>query len=146
MRARPVNEVDVGEKGVYSSYTLKLGYLGKGEGIIAAFAGTARLVDSVRGSLGDEVCLLKGRFNIKWGDSAHSCFLLTTRLATAHVRASVRPATNASGRSSGAMIESSLSWCALSGLGIARRASIAMRSTGNVTSTFLRVSIQAGRR
>lgn len=46
-----------------------LGYLGKGDDVVAAFAGTGRLVNLVRELLGDDVYLLKGRLNIKWGDS-----------------------------------------------------------------------------
>ena len=46
-----------------------LGYLGKGDDVVAAFARTARLVNLVGGLLGDDVYLLKGRLNIKWGDS-----------------------------------------------------------------------------
>lgn len=46
-----------------------LGYLGKGDDVIAAFAGTARLVNLVSDLLDDRVYLLKGRLNIKWGDS-----------------------------------------------------------------------------
>ena len=47
-----------------------LGYLGKGDDVIAAFARTARLVGLARDLLGDDVYLLKGRLNIKWGDAA----------------------------------------------------------------------------
>jgi hypothetical protein len=47
-----------------------LGYLGKGDDVIAAFAATERLVNLVAGLLDDEVYLLKGRLNIKWGDGA----------------------------------------------------------------------------
>lgn len=47
-----------------------LGYLGKGDDVIAAFARTARLVDLARELLGEDVYLLKGRLNIKWGDAA----------------------------------------------------------------------------
>jgi ectoine hydroxylase-related dioxygenase (phytanoyl-CoA dioxygenase family) len=47
-----------------------LGYLGHGEDIVTAFAATARLVNLVRDLLADEVYLLKGRLNIKWGDAA----------------------------------------------------------------------------
>lgn len=46
-----------------------LGYLGKGDDVIAAFAGTARLVNLVSDLLDDRVYLLKGRLNIKWGES-----------------------------------------------------------------------------
>ena len=46
-----------------------LGYLGKGDDVIAAFARTARLVNLVSELLDDRVYLLKGRLNIKWGDS-----------------------------------------------------------------------------
>lgn len=46
-----------------------LGYLGKGDDVVSAFARTARLVNLVGGILGDDVYLLKGRLNIKWGDS-----------------------------------------------------------------------------
>jgi ectoine hydroxylase len=60
-------DVTVDSKGGEAS---NLGYLGHGDDIIAAFAATARLVDLVRELLGDEIYLLKGRLNIKWGDSA----------------------------------------------------------------------------
>lgn len=46
-----------------------LGYLGKGDDAISAFANTARIVSLVSGLLGDRVYLLKGRLNVKWGDS-----------------------------------------------------------------------------
>lgn len=46
-----------------------LGYLGKGDDVVAAFARTARLVGLATELLGDDVYLLKGRLNIKWGDS-----------------------------------------------------------------------------
>jgi len=46
-----------------------LGYLGKGDDVIAAFARTARLVDLARELLGEDVYLLKGRLNVKWGAS-----------------------------------------------------------------------------
>jgi hypothetical protein len=45
-----------------------LGYLGKGDDVIAAFAATGRLVNLVEELLDDQVYLLKGRLNIKWGD------------------------------------------------------------------------------
>jgi hypothetical protein len=47
-----------------------LGYLGHGDDIIAAFAATARLVNLVSELLQDDIYLLKGRLNIKWGDAA----------------------------------------------------------------------------
>jgi hypothetical protein len=47
-----------------------LGYLGKGDDVVAAFAATERLVRLVRNLLDDQVYLLKGRLNIKWGDAA----------------------------------------------------------------------------
>jgi len=47
-----------------------LGYLGHGEDVISAFAATARLVELVSELLDDQVYLLKGRLNIKWGDAA----------------------------------------------------------------------------
>jgi ectoine hydroxylase len=47
-----------------------LGYLGKGDDVISAFAATARLVNLVSELLQDEIYLLKGRLNIKWGDGA----------------------------------------------------------------------------
>jgi hypothetical protein len=47
-----------------------LGYLGKGDDVIAAFAATERLVNLVTELLDDEVYLLKGRLNIKWGAAA----------------------------------------------------------------------------
>ena len=47
-----------------------LGYLGKGDDVVAAFARTARLVDLARELVGEDVYLLKGRLNIKWGDAA----------------------------------------------------------------------------
>lgn len=47
-----------------------LGYLGHGDDVIASFAATARLVNLVSELLADQVYLLKGRLNIKWGDDA----------------------------------------------------------------------------
>jgi hypothetical protein len=47
-----------------------LGYLGHGDDVITAFAATARLVNLVTDLLEDEIYLLKGRLNIKWGDGA----------------------------------------------------------------------------
>lgn len=47
-----------------------LGYLGHGDDLITAFAATARLVNLVSELLQDEIYLLKGRLNIKWGDGA----------------------------------------------------------------------------
>jgi len=47
-----------------------LGYLGHGDDIITAFAATARLVNLVSELLQDDIYLLKGRLNIKWGDVA----------------------------------------------------------------------------
>ncbi len=47
-----------------------LGYLGHGEDVVTSFAATARLVNLVSELLADEVYLLKGRLNIKWGDDA----------------------------------------------------------------------------
>ena len=47
-----------------------LGYLGHGNDVITSFASTARLVNLVGELLADEVYLLKGRLNIKWGDGA----------------------------------------------------------------------------
>jgi L-proline 4-hydroxylase len=46
-----------------------LGYLGHGDDVITAFAATDRLVSLVRELLRDEIYLLKGRLNIKWGDA-----------------------------------------------------------------------------
>jgi hypothetical protein len=47
-----------------------LGYLGHGDDVISAFGTTARLVNLVSELLDDDIYLLKGRLNIKWGDSA----------------------------------------------------------------------------
>ena len=47
-----------------------LGYLGHGDDVITSFAATARLVNLVSELLADQVYLLKGRLNIKWGDDA----------------------------------------------------------------------------
>ena len=47
-----------------------LGYLGHGDDIITAFGATARLVGLVSALLDDDIYLLKGRLNIKWGDGA----------------------------------------------------------------------------
>ena len=47
-----------------------LGYLGKGDDVVTAFATTERLLNLVGELLADEVYLLKGRLNIKWGDGA----------------------------------------------------------------------------
>jgi hypothetical protein len=47
-----------------------LGYLGHGDDVISAFGATARLVDLVSALLDDDIYLLKGRLNIKWGDGA----------------------------------------------------------------------------
>ena len=47
-----------------------LGYLGKGDDVVAAFARTERLVALARELVGEDVYLLKGRLNIKWGDAA----------------------------------------------------------------------------
>ena len=47
-----------------------LGYLGHGDDVISAFAATARLVELVSALLDDDIYLLKGRLNIKWGDDA----------------------------------------------------------------------------
>ena len=60
-------DITVDSKGGEAS---NLGYLGHGDDIISAFAATARLVELVSDLLGDEIYLLKGRLNIKWGDSA----------------------------------------------------------------------------
>jgi hypothetical protein len=60
-------DITVDSRGAAAS---NLGYLGKGDDVVTAFAATARLVDLVSGLLGDEVYLLKGRLNIKWGDGA----------------------------------------------------------------------------
>lgn len=59
-------DVTVDSKGEEAS---NLGYLGHGDDIITAFAATARLVNLVSELLGDEIYLLKGRLNIKWGDA-----------------------------------------------------------------------------
>jgi len=47
-----------------------LGYLGHGDDVITAFGATARIVDLVSALLDDDIYLLKGRLNIKWGDGA----------------------------------------------------------------------------
>ncbi len=47
-----------------------LGYLGHGDDVISAFGATARLVELVSALLDDDVYLLKGRLNIKWGQAA----------------------------------------------------------------------------
>ncbi|GMQ96126.1 MAG: ectoine hydroxylase [Gammaproteobacteria bacterium] len=47
-----------------------LGYLGHGNDVITSFASTARLLNLVGELLADQVYLLKGRLNIKWGDGA----------------------------------------------------------------------------
>jgi len=60
-------DVTVDSKGGEAS---NLGYLGHGDDIISAFAATARLVNLVSELLEDEIYLLKGRLNIKWGDGA----------------------------------------------------------------------------
>jgi len=60
-------DVTVDSKGGEAS---NLGYLGHGNDIITAFAATGRLVDLVSELLGDQIYLLKGRLNIKWGDDA----------------------------------------------------------------------------
>ena len=49
-----------------------LGYLGHGDDVITSFAATARLVNLVSELLADQVYLLKGRLNIKWGDDARA--------------------------------------------------------------------------
>ena len=49
-----------------------LGYLGHGDDVITSFAATARLVNLVSELLADQVYLLKGRINIKWGDDARA--------------------------------------------------------------------------
>jgi len=49
-----------------------LGYLGHGDDVITSFAATARLVNLVGELLADQVYLLKGRLNIKWGDDARA--------------------------------------------------------------------------
>jgi ectoine hydroxylase len=59
-------DITIDSRGAEAS---NLGYLGKGDDVVAVFAGTARLVNLVRELLGDDVYLLKGRLNIKWGDS-----------------------------------------------------------------------------
>ena len=46
-----------------------LGYLGHGEDVISAFAATGRLVELVSALLDDDIYLLKGRLNIKWGQA-----------------------------------------------------------------------------
>ena len=60
-------DVTVDSRGEQAS---NLGYLGHGEDIITAFAATERLVRLVSELLADEIYLLKGRLNIKWGDAA----------------------------------------------------------------------------
>jgi ectoine hydroxylase len=47
-----------------------LGYLGHGEDLITSFATTGRLVKLVTALLGDDVYLLKGKLNVKWGAGA----------------------------------------------------------------------------
>ena len=59
-------DITIDSRGAQAS---NLGYLGKGEDTVAAFARTARIVNLARELLGDDVYLLKGRLNIKWGDS-----------------------------------------------------------------------------
>ena len=44
-----------------------LGYLGHGDDVVTSFATTGRLVNLVKALLGDEVYLLKGKLNVKWG-------------------------------------------------------------------------------
>ncbi len=44
-----------------------LGYLGHGNDVVASFANTERLVNLVTALLGDDVYLLKGKMNVKWG-------------------------------------------------------------------------------
>lgn len=47
-----------------------LGYLGHGDDVVTAFAMTERLVNLVKALLGDDVYLLKGKLNVKWGAAA----------------------------------------------------------------------------
>ncbi|GMQ90425.1 MAG: hypothetical protein BMS9Abin10_0802 [Gammaproteobacteria bacterium] len=44
-----------------------LGYLGRGEDVVASFANTERLVNLVKELLGGDIYLLKGKMNVKWG-------------------------------------------------------------------------------
>ena len=44
-----------------------LGYLGHGDDVVTSFAATERLVTLVKALLGDDVYLLKGKLNVKWG-------------------------------------------------------------------------------
>lgn len=64
---REREDVTVDSKGGEAS---NLGYLGHGDDVITAFAATARLVNLASELLEDEIYLLKGRLNIKWGDAA----------------------------------------------------------------------------
>ncbi len=47
-----------------------LGYLGHGDDVVTSFATTGRLVNLVKALLGDDVYLLKGKLNVKWGTAA----------------------------------------------------------------------------
>ena len=47
-----------------------LGYLGHGDDVVTSFATTERLVNLVKALLGDDVYLLKGKLNVKWGAAA----------------------------------------------------------------------------
>ena len=47
-----------------------LGYLGHGDDVVTSFAATERLVTLVKALLGDDVYLLKGKLNVKWGTAA----------------------------------------------------------------------------
>jgi ectoine hydroxylase len=47
-----------------------LGYLGHGDDVVTSFAATERLVNLVSELLGDDVYLLKGKLNVKWGADA----------------------------------------------------------------------------
>ena len=60
-------DITVDSRGASAS---NLGYLGHGDDVITAFGATARLVDLVSELLDDDIYLLKGRLNIKWGDGA----------------------------------------------------------------------------
>jgi len=62
-------DVTIDSQGAKAS---NLGYLGHGDDVITAFAATARLVTLVGKLLADEVYLLKGRLNIKWGEDARA--------------------------------------------------------------------------
>jgi hypothetical protein len=62
-------DVTIDSQGAKAS---NLGYLGHGDDVITAFAATARLVNLVGKLLADEVYLLKGRLNIKWGGDARA--------------------------------------------------------------------------